>query len=647
MLRTIAAATLLTLAATLAPAQNQDLPPVVEPDPAIVGADVHPGQRLGQRAGFLQAQRPVFRTLFIVPDASTALEVIAAWSPGAYWPVLIDDGSAEAAMDIARFVRAFEPGAVRVLTPAEVRAEPVPITRERIDVALGRAWTAPAGWSPPGVVVTDADHNSAVAALALAAGRGQPIVWVDTERRSSTSILPARERDALLAQIETGMAALPYEWASLGDTIDAVAICLDTEQRVRAEGDESDRTLALTDRVGRHASGRRWAYASGFIGTPAATLADAMSALFITHPAGVWAFDGYTDQMPGPYKLARAHELLQQIGLPSRLIQGPQHEREDWRAATNAPIDAGLILVNTQGEAGQFRVGKELKNCYGPDVPTLARPAIVHFIHSNSAKRLGNDWTIGARWLDEGAYAYLGSVDEPRLGAFLSNRDFTARMLAGFSFAAAVRHDTLGPWRLAAMGDPLTIFSNAQPPEPASTPGKVAELGMPLPELLAQAASDADLARMLRLLLLGGDLARGAQLIRAAIEAPPGTEGAPAVTPEAAELGLIFAEHARDPELAVQAGIRMHAETLAGTGHRSRLWRTCRPALVDGSADAALISLLRANARAGTAGDDARSLLPAYERLFGRAGADDMLEDLLGQATNESNKRVIQELLRR
>ena len=133
MLRTIAAFSLLALTASTGLAQSQDLPPVVPVAPAIAEAEVPPGQLLGQRAASLQARRPTLRTLSDGPDESSALDAISLWTINAYWPVLIDDGSTEAALDIARFVRAFEPTEIRVVPPTNEANEHPPIPRVRID----------------------------------------------------------------------------------------------------------------------------------------------------------------------------------------------------------------------------------------------------------------------------------------------------------------------------------------------------------------------------------------------------------------------------------------------------------------------------------------------------------------------------------
>jgi len=44
----------------------------------------------------------------------------------------------------------------------------------------------------------------------------------------------------------------------------------------------------------------------------------------------------------------------------------------------------------------------------------------VHFIHSWSAVTPDDRNTVGGRWLSNGVYAYVGSVDEPYVQAFVT-----------------------------------------------------------------------------------------------------------------------------------------------------------------------------------------------------------------------------------
>ena len=78
-------------------------------------------------------------TVVIVPGGDSYIEAIAQWTPQARFPVLIDDGSARAREDIARFVRAFKPPQV---VRWERAGEAAATTRERIEGAVRAVWSA-------------------------------------------------------------------------------------------------------------------------------------------------------------------------------------------------------------------------------------------------------------------------------------------------------------------------------------------------------------------------------------------------------------------------------------------------------------------------------------------------------------------------
>src|SRR5690606_22365810 len=118
------------------------------------------------------------------------LSAVEQWSLERRFPVLIDDGSDEAMENIARFVRAFEPESILRWAPEGGAPGAGMARRQRVEAAVASAWGAdsydelPQRWSelgfaPPGAVVAAHNDPAWTAALALAAGRGQQIVWVD------------------------------------------------------------------------------------------------------------------------------------------------------------------------------------------------------------------------------------------------------------------------------------------------------------------------------------------------------------------------------------------------------------------------------------------------------------------------------------
>jgi len=94
---------------------------------------------------------------------------------------------------------------------------------------------------------------------------------------------------------------------------------------------------------------------------------------------------------------------------------------------------------------------------------------VLHLVHSWSFKAPQKWNTIGGRWLQRGVYAYVGSVDEPFLAAFVPPKDLAARWCSFVPFLVAARHDepNAGIWKVNLFGDPLMLCT-PPPEEPAA-----------------------------------------------------------------------------------------------------------------------------------------------------------------------------------
>jgi hypothetical protein len=167
-----------------------------------------------------------------------------------------------------------------------------------------------------------------------------------------------------------------------------------------------------------------------------------------------WLFDGYPDD--GVWKqfdVTTAAGVLREGGWRPVVTDTPTQSDADWRTRSQAGLDAELIMVNTKGNRDRFQLdpGWVLSR----DVPTLDRPAAIHFVHSWSASRPASRSTIAGRFIEHGAYAYAGSVFEPYLSAFVPTPAVAQRLTAGVNFGAAVRAESGKPWRINCFGDPL------------------------------------------------------------------------------------------------------------------------------------------------------------------------------------------------
>ncbi|MCC7388813.1 MAG: hypothetical protein IT431_08595 [Phycisphaerales bacterium] len=463
-----------------ASALGQDAPPVAPATGGQAETPPHPGVVLGRRAGMTLGARGVIPTVVVVPDPASYAEAIAGWKPSAIYPVLIDDGSAAAREDIARFVRGFRPesvvrweagpdgpsagGAMR-----ERRA--VPRARALTESALYRAWgydpevTGGEGayglvgyWVanrhlPPGVIIADERDPAWTAALALAAARGEPIAWLELPGMVVDAGLAPGEIDGLCEAVESACEATGLPWRGLGDLLDAVTVCAGLPARYETAPEEFG---ASTDRLGRLADGERWAWAGQVFGTEPRAAYRAMCSVFLGIESA-WLFDGYGSGEPwGQWDCTGAAEVLKKADILTMVDDEPRNTPADWKLRAERPLHAGLVMVNSSGNRVWFELGGS--KAWAGDIPLLEIPAAMHMVHSWSAASPARSATVGGKWLERGVFVYAGSVHEPYLQAFVPTPIVAQRLIGGMAFGAAVRVDGGGPWRVAVLGDPLFAY---------------------------------------------------------------------------------------------------------------------------------------------------------------------------------------------
>src|SRR4051812_19953634 len=132
--------------------------------------------------------RRVVDQVCLVPDVATYYEAIASWDDRTWFPVLIEDVELT-----LKFLRAFRPARV-VRYPG--RARPIEPGKEWDAAigAVGAAWSpddgsvpgnrppATLGVMPPGVILARPESPSLPGLVALAAGRFQPLVRMDSAK---------------------------------------------------------------------------------------------------------------------------------------------------------------------------------------------------------------------------------------------------------------------------------------------------------------------------------------------------------------------------------------------------------------------------------------------------------------------------------
>ncbi|MFT3687201.1 MAG: hypothetical protein QM783_20145 [Phycisphaerales bacterium] len=487
-------------------------PPAAERPPAA--ADKSPQVALAARVAAVRAQTTVTPLLVLVPNERAFLNALMQWraaSSRGIFPILLDDGTIEARENVARFVRAFKPARVIRLAAAP---DALPVTAIDTQTAVYATFGAPDeahylevlsrranAPGPLGVVACQADNP---AGAALAAAYGQVLVITDPPAAPGADY-GLSAADKLSATITAHLTVQKIPFSVLGDQIDAVTLCYDVPARVMVGKKDApanpipqivakpDEALSLTDIIGRETENNRvtrWAYAAQVTGNHAAAAYRAMCAIFL-QPTSAAAFNGYerTGEF-GKYNPADAVTALKTAGLTTTLLDRPSQSAEDWRQWSSGSFAArevtgvtpppggaltnDLFLVNTMGNNDFFQLQPGL--CYAGDVPFLSLPAVVAFNHSWSLQYSGRPTTVGGRWLDRGAYIYVGSVHEPWLSAFTTPNTFAKRLTEGWPLAAAARilptdkfdvpgapptHPFSSPWRVAVLGDALWTLGPA------------------------------------------------------------------------------------------------------------------------------------------------------------------------------------------
>jgi len=624
-------------------AQTPDAPPANAPAAA---RPLPPQVVLGRRVEALRRAIPVAPMVVIVTSGPDYAAAIARWTPQARFPILIDDGTARCREDIARFVRAFEPLAVVRWAPPEDDRPAWPADRAGrarvVEAAAWKAWGctsveeslgawARAGFVPFGVVVASGDDPAWTAALALAAGRAQPFVWLPHSPGRVRDPLADNDFAAFDQRIQQTLESLsiPGGWKRTGDSIEAVTLCLNIGGRLGS----ANGPLALTDRLGRNSDLSRFAWSGLIFGNEAQAAYRAMCPLFL-QSRSAWLFDGYRSGFAPPFALKEGADVLTQLGFTVAADLPPAGGLEHWRQRCRFGVSADFIEVNTSGHPEWFDLspGRAAWN----DVPPLHRPALVYFVHSFSAQRPDDEETIAGAFLARGAYAYYGSIDEPMLGAFTPGPAAAGRTLAGAPFAPSVRHEDKKAWKLQMLGDPLITIGDAarRLDAPIDPPG-----ARPLDESMRRSLQARDLeAAAIDLILLGRD-EDAARLAAAALDEDESTVTGPMAR---ACLGAVFRRG--DAALFVRVFARLDEGDRRDWEVRDMLWSVARPILF-ATSDERLVAWLRLSIRPANAADDVQALAPAVRRVFGDGAVRSMAASIIDQVHDDGQKKIIRQMM--
>ncbi|QNN22309.1 hypothetical protein HED60_08505 [Planctomycetales bacterium ZRK34] len=408
------------------------------------------------------SDRKVIDTVVLVDNELMLMRAIGAWQDDAFYPVLLNDGWYS-----RLFIEAFKPSRV-VHIPSGVMIDPTVaaetavklIARQNARMIVHReANAAP----PPGLVVIDPAGPHRTAGLALAIGRGQPILTAagvpdpmapfaaETITQLAADILSALGQWRL-ASSETWVgltlaARLPYFYKAEPTTLPANA-------QIKLTGPR-----ALDDLLGRNNQGVRFAIAGRLTGDAARANYQAMCALFL-QPKNALLIDDYPTRPGNPiwktYSLDQSEKLFAGR-FPIQRLTGDGLNIAAIRTATAPRHRFDLLWVNSSGSPHRFAI-------HGPDEGTaddipLGRAAAFNVVHSMSAADPWDADTLAGRALAGGAYWYFGSMNEPYLSAFVEPEIAAVKILAGCPLAFALHHGPdhpfYMPWKLVCLGDPL------------------------------------------------------------------------------------------------------------------------------------------------------------------------------------------------
>ena len=515
--------------------------------------------RLGQRVATVRNRMPSEDRVVLVPDEATFLDEIGKWRAGrsvldtdparrtlvqGCWPVLIEDD-----VYTPMFLRAFKPAKVIRRTEKAPPLADAEAVKKAVRKAIMDAWFIDQGSMgddrarfaredhvPAGLVAYAPDDPAFVAAAALGAAEGLIPVEIEGDFGTPNTPIDQARFSQLADAIRSAFAATGMEYRRLGDELDTLALCRVTAHRAVVELPADQRPsapgmpavnpadpVAVTDALCRNDDGSRYAVCGAIFGPAPRAAYMAMCSVFLPRTT-LWCVDSYTE---GPqfssYGFAQVAPVLKQTQLAHRIYQGREADLDSWRAWLETGFECDMLFMNSSGNADFFDLGvpggAAARNRGGPgDIPVLDRPLALSMIHSWSLMAPDERETIGGRWLDAGVYAYVGSVHEPFLPAFMPPSLQLERLINLTPFLVAARQfdgPFSKPWRVDTLGDPLMICGvpagwkpPARLPPTPSVPGQEDALAR-CRKLLAACKGDADgqasLLAMQELARLGKD----------------------------------------------------------------------------------------------------------------------------------------------
>ena len=654
--------------------------PLVRIAPLLVAMSASPGfgqdavselpwpLRLGARVHLCERNFPVVSQVVLVPDGAAFLAEIARWSPRGQWPVLFEDDP-----HAPGFIRRFAPD--RILRAAPGGAVDASTLESRISETVASAWFDDAssgdsslverfaglGWTPPGLVVADVEDPAWTAAVALAAGRGLPIVFDDADLGPVDGEMPADVLARFDQSLRDAAESTGLSWREMGDDIETIAVCkampiscrMDVPKPAQvwhAALDPGTGPYATTDALGRNARGDRWCFVSTIWGDEARAASMAMSSMFLPR-TDLWLVSGYEKSGPwATYDMTEIAAKLPDRGYEVSVATDRAASGDNWLRSIMGGTSADVLFLNSHGFRNAFHLFRNTR-LQPQDLPIIDHPMVVSMVHSFSLQRPTDPDSVGGRLLERGVYGYLGSVDEPFLMAFVPPKLQIERISVGVPFLVAGRYwpgegMMSGVWKVAAIGDPLMLAPSDRIPSrrrvPATprdaSPGAI-DLQESTRTMLESLRDNPEGARkaMKDLIMLGKDeVALGVwRFVR--------ESGDPEASARAARasLGPLFRARAWPGFIDAYRRTAMEDRDLEA---RDMLWHLALPRL-SGLNDPEVLMVLAGEARAPIDAVDLKRLAPHLDRVVGEGASRSSIERRLQTATGENRRKALQKLL--
>ncbi|MCZ6834279.1 MAG: hypothetical protein O7G85_00760 [Planctomycetota bacterium] len=602
---------------------------------------------------------PIIDRVVLVPDIATYVDELTKWSLEGRWPVLFEDDALT-----PMFIRRFQPD--QILLRESVGELPGSIedrqaSLERIVVgAWGgdphqdsiREAFANHGYFPPGVVITSVKDAAWTAAVALAAGRGLPLLWMDESFGQPDASIDIAKTKELKKLVDERIASLGYPYEELGDAIDTITMCraiagrvnvdLPPARRINVPEKYRDGPLAMTDVIGRRADWNRYAFTGWIHGDEATCAYVAMCSLFLprvqvdlinSYPSdGSWAL----------YSMDQAEDRLQTFEYEFATHHDAASSLQSWRRLIYDGLNTDVLIMNTKGNRDYFRLAQGRASSL--DVPLHHVPVAVHLTHSWSMQSPTRLDTVAGRWIENGAYAYVGSMHEPMLSAFVPPTSLIERFNGLIPFLVAARHWQADgvfarPWRINTYGDPLMLC-------PSPRHGRSARLKQPAQygisletqvresmEHIKTKPSIKIFARTIRSLHLWGRDDLAVQVWELAKQQSKAEQASESMIE-------VFFFLGQDEGL-----IEACEMSSPGTErHRDMLWHRLGVRLGP-RVDRTTLLLLESGMRRSHPQFDADRLAPHFDRVLGRARTRDMIQLALSIASSQASEKRIKKLL--